>query len=111
VLITRESSICAFSAYNLTTALFCYYTLYIIIFLRLLSTNHTCTQPCYFPLLLEHASQKMKMVWNSSTRSSRLALPRLYILVDYGVFCYSASVRELFSFFKDIIYVIIILYL
>jgi hypothetical protein len=27
----------------------CYYPLHIICFLHLLSTNHTCTKPCYFP--------------------------------------------------------------
>jgi hypothetical protein len=29
--------------------LHCYYPLHIIYFLRLLSTNHKYTQPCYFP--------------------------------------------------------------
>jgi hypothetical protein len=29
-----------------------------ILFLHLLSTNHKCTQPCYFPLLLKLAAQK-----------------------------------------------------
>jgi hypothetical protein len=38
----------------------------------LLSTNHKCTQPCYFPLLLKLAAQKEKMDWNSLTMSSRL---------------------------------------
>jgi hypothetical protein len=38
----------------------------------LLSTNHKCTQPCYFPLLLKPTAQKEKMDWNSSTRSSML---------------------------------------
>jgi hypothetical protein len=38
------------------------------------STNHKCTQPCYFPLLLKLAAQKEKMDWNSSTRSSRLRI-------------------------------------
>jgi hypothetical protein len=47
-------------------------TLHIIYFLHLLSTNHKCTQPCYFPLLLKPAAQKEKMDWNSSMRSSRL---------------------------------------
>jgi hypothetical protein len=28
----------------------------IILFLHLLSTNHKCTQPCYFPLLLKPAA-------------------------------------------------------
>jgi hypothetical protein len=44
----------------------------IILFLHLLSTNHKCTQPCYFPLLLKPAAQNERMDWNSSTRSSRL---------------------------------------
>jgi hypothetical protein len=48
--------------------------LHIIYFLHLLSTNHMCTQPCYFPLLLKPAAQKEKMGWNSSTRSSRLRI-------------------------------------
>jgi hypothetical protein len=47
-------------------------TLHIIYFLHLLSINHMCTQPCYFPLLLKPAAQKKKMDWNSSMRSSRL---------------------------------------
>jgi hypothetical protein len=29
--------------------LHCYYPLHIICFLHLLSINHKCTQPCYFP--------------------------------------------------------------
>jgi hypothetical protein len=44
----------------------------IILFLYLLSTNHKCTQPCYFLLLLKPAAQKERMDWNSSMRSSRL---------------------------------------
>jgi hypothetical protein len=42
------------------------------LFLHLLSTNHKCTEPCYFPLLLKPVAQKEKMDWNSSMRSSRL---------------------------------------
>jgi hypothetical protein len=38
----------------------------------LLSTNHKCTQPCYFPLLYKPATQNVKMDCNSSMRSSRL---------------------------------------
>jgi hypothetical protein len=53
----------------------------------------------------------MKMVWNTSTRSSSLALPQLHIPVDYGVFRYSASMGESFSLLQAIIYIIIILYL
>jgi hypothetical protein len=46
--------------------------LHIIYLLHLLSTNHKCTQPCYFPVLLKSAAQKEKMNWNSLTMSSRL---------------------------------------
>jgi hypothetical protein len=60
------------SAYPLTTVLSLLLPCIIILFLHLLSTNHKCTQPCYFPLLLKPAAQKEKMDWNSSTRSSRL---------------------------------------
>jgi hypothetical protein len=42
-------------------------------------------------------------------RSSRLALPRLHIPVDYGVFHCSAFARVALVF-EDIIYVLIILY-
>jgi hypothetical protein len=71
MLIIIESSIGAF----LLTALYLIYLvipLHIIYFLDLLSTNHKCTQPCYFPLLLKPAAQKEMMDWNSTTRSSRL---------------------------------------
>jgi hypothetical protein len=50
----------------------CYYPLYIILFIHLLSTNHNCTQPCYFSLLYKPDAQKVKMDYNSLTRSSRL---------------------------------------
>jgi hypothetical protein len=36
-------------------------TLHIIYFLHLLSTNHKCTEPCYFSLPLKPAAQKEKM--------------------------------------------------
>jgi hypothetical protein len=52
----------------------------IILFLHLLSTNHKCSQPCYFPLLLKPTAQKEKMDWNSSMRSSRLCVARLPFL-------------------------------
>jgi hypothetical protein len=44
------------SAYNLIPYLPCYYPLYIIYFLHLLSTNHKYTQPYYFPLPLKPAA-------------------------------------------------------
>jgi hypothetical protein len=46
-----------------------------------LSTNHKCTQPCYFPLLLKPAAQKERIDWNSSTRSSRLHVAPVVIPV------------------------------
>jgi hypothetical protein len=81
-------------------------TLHIIVFLYLLSTNHKCTQPCYFSLLYKPAAQKMDMK-NSLTRSSRLALPRLLScgLWSLSLFCFARVI--LVS--KDIIYIIIIL--
>jgi hypothetical protein len=51
----------------------------VILFLHLLSTNHKCTQPCYFPPLLKPAAQKERMDWNSSTRSSRLCVALVVI--------------------------------
>jgi hypothetical protein len=72
VLIVGESSIGAISAYHFITVLSSLLPCIIILFLHVLSTNHMCTQPCYFPLLLKPAAQKEKMDCNSSTRSSRL---------------------------------------
>jgi hypothetical protein len=55
--------------------------LHIIYLLHLLSTNHKCTQPCYFPLLLQPIAQKEKMNWNSLTRSSRLCVASVAVPV------------------------------
>jgi hypothetical protein len=60
------------SAYNLMPYLPCHNLYISFILLHLLSTNHKCTQPCYFPLLLKPAAQKEKMDWNSLMRSFRL---------------------------------------
>jgi hypothetical protein len=85
--------------------------LHIIYFLHLLSINHKCTQPCYFPLLLKLAAQKEMIDWNPSTRSSRLCVaPGCPFLWCYGVFRCSILLRVILVF-KDIIYVIIILYI
>jgi hypothetical protein len=54
----------------------------IILFLHLLSTNHKCTQPCYFPLLLKPVAQKEKMDWNSLMKSSRLRVAPVAIPVE-----------------------------
>jgi hypothetical protein len=69
-------------------------TLHIIYFLHLLSTNHKCTQPCYFPLLLKPAAQKEEMDWNSSTRSSRLRVAPVVVPVvlwSLLLFCFTES--------------------
>jgi hypothetical protein len=82
VLIIGESSISANSAYHFITILSLLLPSIIILFLHLLSTNHKCTQPFYFPLLLKPAAQKEKMVWNSLTRSSRLRVSPVAIPVE-----------------------------
>jgi hypothetical protein len=87
----------------------CFYPLHIICFLHLLSTNHNCTQPCYFSLLLKPAAQKEKMDWNFLTSSARLCVPQFSFLWSYGVIRCSVSLRVVIVF-RDIIYVIIILY-
>jgi hypothetical protein len=53
----------------------------VILFLHLLSINHKCTQPCYFPLLLKPAAQKERMDWNSLTRSSNLRVATVVVPV------------------------------
>jgi hypothetical protein len=69
------------SAYPFSTILSLLLPCIIILFLHLLSTNHKCIQPCYFPLLLKPAAQKEKMDWNSSMRSSRLHISLVAIPV------------------------------
>jgi hypothetical protein len=56
--------------------------LHIIYLLHLLSTNHKCTQPCYFHLLLKPAAQKEKMDWNSLTRGSVLRVAPVAVYVE-----------------------------
>jgi hypothetical protein len=82
VLIIGESSIGAISAYHFVSVLSLLLPCIIILFLHLLSTNHKCTQPCYFPLLLKPVAQKEKMDWNSSTRSSRLRVTPVAVPVE-----------------------------
>jgi hypothetical protein len=56
VLIIGESSIGAISAYHFILVLTLLLPCIIILFLQLLSTDHKCTQACYFPLLLKLAA-------------------------------------------------------
>jgi hypothetical protein len=74
VLIIREVMYRCIFAYPFITGLSLLLPCIIISFLHLLSTNHKCTQPCYFPLLLKLAVQKERMDWNSLTRNSRLCV-------------------------------------
>jgi hypothetical protein len=80
----------------------------IILFLHLRSTNHKCTQPCYFPLLYKPVAQKVNMDWNSSMRSSWLALSRLHSCGLWSPPLFG-SVRVILIL-RDIIFVIIIPY-
>jgi hypothetical protein len=70
------------SAYPFITVLSLLLPCIIILFLHLLSTNHKCIRPCYFPLLLKPTAQKEMMDWNSSTRSSRLCVAPVVVLVE-----------------------------
>jgi hypothetical protein len=68
--------------------------LHIIYLLHLLSTNHNCTQPCYFPMLLKSAAQKEKMDRNSLTKSYRLHVAPVVIPVvlwSLPLFCFVES--------------------
>jgi hypothetical protein len=98
VLIIGESNIGAISSYHFILVLSLLLPCIIILFLHLLSTNHKCTQPCYFPLLLKPAAQKEKMDWNSSTRSSRLCVAPVAIPVELWsllLFCFVESHHSL----------------
>jgi hypothetical protein len=70
------------SAYPFIIVLSLLLSCIIILLLHLLSTNHKCTQPCYFPLLLKHGTQKERMDWNSSMRSSRLRVAPVVVPVE-----------------------------
>jgi hypothetical protein len=93
------------STYHFTIVLSLLLPCIIILSLHLLSTNHKCTQACYFPLLLRRRR------WTGILRRRVLGcmLPRLSFLWSYGVFRCSISLRVNIVF-SDIIYVIIIHY-
>jgi hypothetical protein len=69
------------SAYPFITFLSLLLPCIIILFLHLLSTNHKCTQPYYFPLQLKPAAQKERMDWNFSTSSFRLRVAPVVVTV------------------------------
>jgi hypothetical protein len=105
VLINGELSIGAISAYHFILVLSLLLHRIIILFLHLLSTNHKCTQPCYFPQLLRRRRWTRILQWGVLD----YMLPRLPFLWCYGVFCYSVLLRVIIVF-RDITYVIMVLY-
>jgi hypothetical protein len=76
-----------------------------------LSTNHKCTQPCYFHLLYKTVAQKVKIDWNSSMRSPRMCAALIAVPKVFWSLPLFHSIRESSLVFRDIIYVIYILYL
>jgi hypothetical protein len=120
VLIIWESSIGAFLLTALLPHLPCYYPLHIIYFMHLLSTNHKCTQPCYFPLPYKPATSISPCHTNLLLRRWWWRIHQRGVLGLHCPGCYSCGVMEsstvLFCkivvlVFRDIIYVLIILYL
>jgi hypothetical protein len=93
------------SATTLLPYLPCYYPLHIILFLHLLSINHKCIQPCYFPMLYKPTTQKVKMVMkNSLMRSSRLCAAPVAVpmeLWSLPLFCFA---REPLSLWRHYLY-------
>jgi hypothetical protein len=86
------------SAYHSITVLSLLLPYIIILSLHLLSTNHKCTQPCYFPLLLKPVAQKEKMDWSYSTNSSRLRVTLIVVPVELWslpLFCFVESHHSL----------------
>jgi hypothetical protein len=102
--INYESSVGAYLLCLTITLPYYYYPFAYCLFLHLLSTNHKCTQPCYFPLLYKIPPQKVKMDWISSTISSRLGVAPIAVPVVLFDFA------RVMLVFRDIIYAIIILY-
>jgi hypothetical protein len=82
VLIIRLSSIGAIFGYHFITILSLLLRCIIILFLHMLSTNHKCTQPCYFPMLLKSAAQMEKTDWNSLTKSPRLRVALVVVPME-----------------------------
>jgi hypothetical protein len=93
-----------FSAFNLIIALPLILYLACHYFLHLMSTNHKCTQPCYFLLLYKPAAQKLMEILDSLIRSSRQAITPSRLPVE--LWCLSAAMLlRVFNivFCKDII--------
>jgi hypothetical protein len=96
------------SAYPFITVLSLLLPCIIILLLHLLSTNHKCTQPCYFSLLLNLLLRRRGWTGILWWRVLGNMLPRLSFMWCYGVFCCSVPLRVIIVF-RDTIYVIIII--
>jgi hypothetical protein len=109
MLIIGESSISANSTYPFITVLSLLLPCIIILFLHLLSTNHKCAQPCYFPCCSNLLLRRRR--WSGILRLGVLGyiLPRLPFLWSHRVFCYFILLRVVIVF-RNITYIIIILY-
>jgi hypothetical protein len=70
----------------------------------LASTNHKCTQPCYFPLLLKPAAQKERMDWNSLTRSSRLRVASVVVPVELWSLPFFCSAENRHSLWRHYLF-------
>jgi hypothetical protein len=97
------------SAYSFITVLSLLLPCIIILFLQLLSTNHKCTQPFYFPPCYSNLLLRRRgwtgILWRGVIG---YVLPRLSFLWCYGVFRCSVPLRVIIVF-RDTIYVIIII--
>jgi hypothetical protein len=72
-------------------------TLCISFFLHLLSTNHKCTQPYYFPLLYKPTAQKVKVVMKNYVMSSRLCTAPVLVPMALCSLLLFYCARELLS--------------
>jgi hypothetical protein len=54
-----------------------------------MSTNNKCTQPCYFPLPLKPAAQKLKKIWSTSIWCSRWAITTGRLPIE--LWCHSTT--------------------
>jgi hypothetical protein len=97
------------SAYPFITVLSLLLPRIIILFLHLLSTNHKCTQPNYFPHATQTCCSEGEDGLNSSTRSSRLRVAPVVVPVVFWSLSLFRSAESHHSL-RDTIYVIIILY-
>jgi hypothetical protein len=92
-----------FSAFNLIMALLLILYHAYHYFLYMLSTNHKCTQPCYFLLLYKPAAQKLKENLDSLMSSRRSITPSRLSVVLWCLFVVMLSRVFDLVFCKDII--------